>query len=399
VDNGKAVGDTLATDDGRWRIRMTEPLSRGAHQAVAQVVDENGNLLAASSPIRFTVVSVSVTVSPSPTGIPLAITYPRAGDHIRPTVSFAGTASSNARVRVYDNDLVLGETTADAKGIWTLTPLAPLLPGIRTLWVAALDETGKEIAVSPQVQVTVLLAPVASGTPEETPAALAERVSPTATPVPPTVAGLVPETSLVSRMPVLMGTTLPDVLVRIYDGAQVLGEVMADAEGLWRFVPHAPLAIGRHVFRFALLNADGQEVAITHPIAVVVPEGAPLISPPVILWPPSDAQLDTPHPKLFGTSPPGEQVRIYDGNVVIGQVLAGLDGRWALQSPKPLVAGRHTLVAAVVDAAGHRLITSKPVTVTIVAAGLRTVPSGTENPPSEATKQPSAPPYLPVTGE
>jgi hypothetical protein len=51
----------------------------------------------------------------------------------------AGTAGPNARVRLFDGDIVIGETTADAKGNWSVKIATPFALGPHSITAAAVD--------------------------------------------------------------------------------------------------------------------------------------------------------------------------------------------------------------------------------------------------------------------
>ncbi|NHW87908.1 Ig-like domain-containing protein, partial [Escherichia coli] len=66
----------------------------------------------------------------------------------RPTLN--GTAEANAIVRIYDGETLVGETTANAEGQWTLDQtLVALEDGEHNFTAVAIDEAGNLSAASP----------------------------------------------------------------------------------------------------------------------------------------------------------------------------------------------------------------------------------------------------------
>src|SRR6185369_15873766 len=82
--------------------------------------------------------------------------------------TYTGTAEANAIVKLYDTDgtTVLGTTTADGSGNWSITSSA-LSQGAHTLTAKATDTAGNTSAASAGLSVTVdTAAPSAPGTPD-----------------------------------------------------------------------------------------------------------------------------------------------------------------------------------------------------------------------------------------
>jgi nucleoid-associated protein YgaU len=61
----------------------------------------------------------------------------------RGEVRFAGTAAPNAPVRVYVNNNPVGDAVAGSDGRWTLTPVAPVSPGVHQLRIDQLLPSGQ----------------------------------------------------------------------------------------------------------------------------------------------------------------------------------------------------------------------------------------------------------------
>ena len=71
---------------------------------------------------------------------------------------------------------------------------------------------------------------------------------------------------------VMAGRAKPGVKVAIYDGANKIGEVVANKRGQWVFVPTSPLAPGNRRLSLKMINPDGSAVASESDVVLVVPE-------------------------------------------------------------------------------------------------------------------------------
>jgi nucleoid-associated protein YgaU len=189
---------------------------------------------------------------------------------------------------------------------------------------------------------------------------------------------------------VIAGRAPPGAEVTITDNGQVLGKVTADERGEWVFLPEKPLAPGNHQLSLsavppgggAATESDDVVVAVVpqpgttiagqtgggtgEALAVIVPRNGgsatqvvqlPSTAPSGTTTPDAQAprmgalSLDTVdydnHGDIIvgGHAEPGAQVMIYLDNTLLGQALAGADGRWELRPNLPVPTGLHTLRA------------------------------------------------------
>jgi hypothetical protein len=92
----------------------------------------------------------------------------------------------------------------------------------------------------------------------------------------------------------------------------------------------------------------------------------PLVAP-LIVSPSDGASFGAEEPLAFqGTGTPGATIRIYDGEVLLGEVTVDAAGKWRLELPQPLSGGTHELSAAALDATGREAAASLPLTFSIV---------------------------------
>jgi nucleoid-associated protein YgaU len=189
---------------------------------------------------------------------------------------------------------------------------------------------------------------------------------------------------------VIAGRALPGAKITILDNGEVLGQVTADERGEWVYLPDKPLAPGNHQLSLSAvppgggtaLESDDIVVAVVpqpgttlagqtgggtgEALAVIVPRNGggatqvvqlPSTSPsrtssPDLLAPRMGAlSLDTVDYDnrgdivIGGHAEPGADVQIYLDNSLLGQALAGADGRWELRPDRPVQPGLHTLRA------------------------------------------------------
>ena len=139
-DGDVPLGETTADANGQWTLAVPA-LSPGTHTLTAQVLDANGNVVAASEPLNVTV-SEPTSVAAAP-----AIKRPGAGLKAGAPLVLEGTGTPGSTVTVYDGEQVVGETTVGADGTWTLT-VPPLAAGAHSLVAKLLGADGVEQAAS-----------------------------------------------------------------------------------------------------------------------------------------------------------------------------------------------------------------------------------------------------------
>ncbi|MBB4866733.1 hypothetical protein HNP46_005640 [Pseudomonas nitritireducens] len=312
---GDWLGDAAVGSNGVWTFTFAQRLPSGfvLHFVVR---DAAGNTGAEST----TTVDNSLTAPPNPT--------PSNGETI------SGTAAPNHEIIVSDsNGNVIGQTTADGDGHWTVTPDSPLPDGTQYQVVAVDPSNGQQ-----SVPVNGTVDAVA--------------------PPPPSVNG--------STGASLSGSAEAGSTVNLTDGnGNPIGQTTANGSGQWTYTPAAPLPDGT-VVNVTATDAAGN----TSPIASTTVDSVP---PPTPVIDPSNGQLFT------GTAEVGATVILRDaGGNVIGQVTADGSGHWSF-APQPALPNGTQISAQAVDAAGNSSITAA-VTVDAQppAAPVVTPSSGTE---------------------
>ena len=189
--------------------------------------------------------------------------------------------------------------------------------------------------------------------------------------------------AVVSARPLVAGQSFPRGVVRIYDGATLLGETIADANGYWSFRPSVALTAGEHVLTAVATSADGLATAKAPPVtitvrsrAVTIPSWKPSAgAAPTVVTPENGDTVHTVQPLFAGTAAPNSKVRLYDGDKVMGEAAVDADGRWTFRPTAPLAEGEHTIAVAPLNADGSEGAAKDTVTITI-ASGLGSAPGG-----------------------
>jgi len=157
TDGTTVLGTTTADGSGNWSI-TSSTLSAGSHTITTKATDSAGNTGAASSGLSVT---IDATVPSAPSTPDLASgsdTGSSSTDNITSdtTPTFTGTAEANSTVTLYDTDgtTVLGTTTADGSGNWSITS-STLSAGSHTITTKATDSAGNTSAASSGLSVTV----------------------------------------------------------------------------------------------------------------------------------------------------------------------------------------------------------------------------------------------------
>ena len=182
-DGEREFGRTLADPRGYWMLMPAVPLPPGGRELTlssrtgdgAEAKADGAVLLVVPEPAHPAPAALAVLVpdqapprvlqSPqgeAKTGGRLgldAVDYGERGD-----VRFAGSAPPGAPVRVYVDDVAVGDAVADGQGRWAMTPGAAVPTGLRRLRVDQLSPRGRVSArVELPFQRSTLLASAVAG--------------------------------------------------------------------------------------------------------------------------------------------------------------------------------------------------------------------------------------------
>lgn len=161
--DGDAISETPIDDRGEWVVIIDDPLPAGSLELSLQMTSEGGRTILSGQ-------TVLVSIPESRDEIPLVvITEPGQASEVRQgpmqgvssgpltletvdyddegAVIFAGQATPGSRVRVFANGAVVGETSADGNGRWSLQAAEALAPGVYDLQIDMLSVYGEVEAV------------------------------------------------------------------------------------------------------------------------------------------------------------------------------------------------------------------------------------------------------------
>ena len=350
-DGETLLGKTAADEGGNWRF-VLPPLTAGTHAIIAKILDANDTILVESAPLALEVTAEQPpAISEAESTATTTAAQPDA---------LTGVTQPGATVRLTEDGKVLAETTADASGAWTL-PTSDLPPGEHSVVVEIVDASGAIVQVSEPQDLVIAAAPTTE------PQVFA-----------PLIIGPEPGAPItVTEAPTLTGEAPPGAVVRLFDGETLLGETIADADGVWTYT--APdLSPGEHAIVAKTYDANGSEIAVSAPQIIVI--GAPeiveapeqtgptaeLFPAPAIASPAEGAILPADAPgNLSGTADPGARVRILNRDALLGETSANETGAWNYTLPE-LPAGALRLLVQTVSAAGEVMASSEPLPLALV---------------------------------
>ncbi len=376
LDNGQPIGTTTVKSDGSWALTPTTPLADGPHNITATASDAAGNTTAPTAPLSFTV-DTSAVVDPVITRAlddfaPQTGVVANGGATNDRTPTLEGTARAGDRVVVSYKDaagatLVLGSTTADATGHWTLTPTTPLAERAYEFTAIATGATGNPSNPSNTyglvIDTTAPNAPVITAVIDDVGA----------------FKGAVPTGAKTDdTTPTIVGTGVAGDTIRVLDGTTVLGTTTVKADGSWSLTPTTTLADGPHEFKAVAIDAAANESLASNAYPVIIDTLAP--AKPTITGVEDDVgtvlgnvaiggTTDDTLPGIKGKAEAGATVTVFDGSKLIGTAVADANGDWSLTPSAPLLNGPRSLTAVATDAAGNPSVPSDPYTFSVDSNG------------------------------
>ncbi|WP_454903847.1 Ig-like domain-containing protein [Variovorax gossypii] len=161
----------------------------------------------------------------------------------------------------------------------------------------------------------------------------------------------------------------PGEVVKVYDGAALLGSTTVKSDGSWELTP-AGLVPGTHSITHTITDAAGNTSAASAPLGFTVDTGAVAVSVTKagetrqgqqIKTRPTGSTDDTT-PTIVGTATPGAVVTIKEGAAVLASTAADASGNWNLMLPAQ-AEGAHSYKATAVNAAGNSSETAFTLTI------------------------------------
>ncbi|MCP1626221.1 Ig-like domain-containing protein [Pseudomonas nitroreducens] len=297
---GLPIGQVNADVNGNWSFTPGTPLADGTViNAVAR--DASNNLSGVATLVVDAVAPNVPVVSPSN------------GSQI------LGTAEAGSTVVLSVGGVSIAQVVADGTGHWTYSPGVPLANGVQVS-VVAKDATGNT-----SIAAVVTVDSVAPNTP----------------------------TIAASNGITFTGTAEANSTV-IISGANgaLLGQVTANASGIWTFNPSTPVGNGVVVSAVAKDAAGNVSLIAATTTVDAQPPALPVVNP-------SNGAL------LAGTAEAGATVVLSVAGNIIGQVTANAQGQWSFAPGVALANGVQVSVVAK-DAVGNTSIAAS-VTVDAVA--------------------------------
>jgi len=348
-DNGALIASFVETGSYTY---TTPVLADGLHIFTATSTDAAGNVSPVSNPFPVT---IDTQAPPVPVITGYSIDSGVAGDGITNdnNLVISGTGTSGTLVRVYNEGTFIGSVVVNGSGTWTLVGTGTLSEGTHYFTATAADAAGNVSAQSDNLAVTVdTIAPagptinaflVDSGTPGDS---------------------VTNDKDLI-----LTGNSEPHSIVRVFNGAALIGTVAANGTGTWTLASTGILGEGLQVFTADATDVAGNTSVASAALGVVI-DSVPPDAPMVLSFAsdtglPGDSLTRDTDLSLSGTAEPLAVVRVYEGITLLGTVTADSTGLWALPGTGPLGDRLHLFQATATDAAGNTSTLSSPLAVTI----------------------------------
>lgn len=393
-DNNNLVGHTYADENGNWTFANYIVSSTGPHafmtqsvsatgeyglQSLAYVVDVMRNLPSdpeQEPPFHSDTAAITQIVDRNGNAVNAERGAARTEDN---QLTLKGTAGANQTVKVYDNDILIGETRSDEHGNWSFTPEQNLSNGVHLFRVMPIGENGVPGLMSPPYQVNVY----AHLDPETLPQPPVQENAALITSIrEPDGDVVAPSGRSDSKKLTLSGTAGANQKVAIYDMGLQIGETTADAQGNWSYTTQIHLPNGYHAFQVMSVDANGVRGPMSAPYPVDIQwadEPAVLPEPPAapeiayitkilndegkeIRW---SEQTSDKQPTLQGVASANVKVQIYDNGKLIGETYADQQGNWSFTPVSELTGGEHQFQVAPVSAAGVQGTMSAPYPISI----------------------------------
>ncbi|WP_299978197.1 Ig-like domain-containing protein [uncultured Pseudoteredinibacter sp.] len=264
------------------------------------------------------------------------------------TLELTGSANPGETVRIYQNGVVIGETTADSQGNWSYTS-SPLSEGSHSFTATSIDTNGQESLPSTEHVVNV----------DQT-AVTAKAIQFKG------ATGLLNNGDTTSNgLLELSGLAEANARVDIYDQGKKIASAQANENGEWKI--ELDLADGNHDISTIVVDQAGNESVESMSISLNVQaaqqqqfNASPLNNssgPDEVILPPgtiiqNGGFTNDNTPQIQGTATPGATVTLSVNGDTYGPVTANSNGEWTIQTTTPLPEGKAVFKAKAVNGAG-----------------------------------------------
>ncbi|EEJ6338117.1 BapA prefix-like domain-containing protein [Salmonella enterica] len=366
-DNGTLLAEIPADNSSSWRYTPDASLATGNHVITVIAVDAAGNASPVSDSVNF-VVDTTPPLTPVITSVsddqaPGFGTIANGQSTNDPTPTFSGTAEAGATITLYENDTVIGTTTAQPDGAWSVST-STLASGTHVLTAVATDAAGNSSPNSTAFTLTV-----------DTTAPQTPILTSVVDDVTGGVTGNLANGQITNdNRPTLNGTAEAGSVVRIYDGNTLLGVTSANAGGAWSFTPATGLNDGTRTLTVTATDPAGNISPATSSFTIVVDTVAPTV--PLITSIVDDVPNNTgaigngqstndTQPTLNGTAEANSAVSIFDNGALVATVNANASGNWSWTPTAALGQGSHAYSVSAADAAGNVSAASQSTTIIV----------------------------------
>ncbi|MBW4515173.1 MAG: DUF4347 domain-containing protein [Timaviella obliquedivisa GSE-PSE-MK23-08B] len=274
------------------------------------------------------------------------------------TPTFAGTVAPNVTVSVFAGTTLLGTTTADASGNWTLTATT-IADGTYDITIKTTDGAGKLSPSSSPLSVTIDIVDPPSAPSSLDLIALSDD-------------GTSSTDDITSdTTPTITGTADPNSTIELFDNGTSLGTTTSDGSGFWTFTPSVSLAPGTHPITAIVTDTAGNASPVSTSLLITI-VATPTVPFNLDLVTPSDTGVSTSDdltanntPTIVGKADPGIEVSLFDNGILIGTATTDGNGDWSFTPSTPLSEGAHPITVKAKDGAGNLGAASSPLTITI----------------------------------
>ncbi|EHV4675714.1 BapA prefix-like domain-containing protein [Salmonella enterica subsp. enterica serovar Teshie] len=366
-DNGTLLAEIPADNSNSWRYTPDASLATGNHVITVIAVDAAGNASPVSDSVNF-VVDTTPPLTPVITSVsddqaPGLGTIANGQNTNDPTPTFSGTAEAGATITLYENGTVIGTTTAQPDGAWSVAT-STLASGTHVITAVATDAAGNSSPNSTAFTLTV-----------DTTAPQTPILTSVVDDVAGGVTGNLANGQITNdNRPTLNGTAEAGSVVSIYDGDTLLGVTSANASGAWSFTPTTGLNDGTRTLTVTATDPAGNVSPATSGFTIVVDTLAPTV--PLITSIVDDVPNNTgaigngqstndTQPTLNGTAEANSAVSIFDNGALVATVNANASGNWSWTPTAALGQGSHAYSVSAADAAGNVSAASPSITIIV----------------------------------
>ncbi|EEG1973435.1 BapA prefix-like domain-containing protein [Salmonella enterica] len=366
-DNGTLLAEIPADNSSSWRYTPDASLATGNHVITVIAVDAAGNASPVSDSVNF-VVDTTPPLTPVITSVsddqaPVLGTIANGQNTNDPTPTFSGTAEAGATITLYENGTVIGTTTAQPDGAWSVST-STLASGTHVITAVATDAAGNSSPNSTAFTLTV-----------DTTAPQTPILTSVVDDVAGGVTGNLANGQITNdNRPTLNGTAEAGSVVSIYDGDTLLGVTSANASGAWSFTPTTGLNDGTRTLTVTATDPAGNISPATSGFTIVVDTLAPTV--PLITSIVDDVPNNTgaigngqstndTQPTLNGTAEANSTVSIFDNGALVATVNANASGNWSWTPTAALGQGSHAYSVSAADAAGNVSAASPSTTIIV----------------------------------